>query len=237
MKNQYIRRAQYKKGFIVPLLLAVIALLVIGGGIYIYNNKKAEAPTVVDTGVQQTNQVQQRTQTSANGQGGNQINIPSNSTTPVASNLSLYKSESCGFEISFPSQFVNWNRPLDQRLKQCPNSIPNEGQISALNLKSQVDCNINSVGESPAGCSFFEVSVSTHKVEIAGGDGVTEKSFVVDNIPADKIISLDSQLGQIYIQFQKNKLWYRYTHTFSPSDAKEAEKLSDLIISTFKFTK
>ncbi|MEK7128199.1 MAG: hypothetical protein AAB933_01370 [Patescibacteria group bacterium] len=31
-----------KKGFIVPLLLGIIALLVIGGGIYIYNNKKVE---------------------------------------------------------------------------------------------------------------------------------------------------------------------------------------------------
>lgn len=44
-----------QKGFIVPLLIAVIALLAIGGGIYVYNNKKTEAPAVVDTGTQQTN--------------------------------------------------------------------------------------------------------------------------------------------------------------------------------------
>lgn len=54
MKNsQYIRRAQYEKGFIVPLLLVIIAVLVIGGGVYIYNNKKVEAP-VTNTGTQQT---------------------------------------------------------------------------------------------------------------------------------------------------------------------------------------
>lgn len=55
MKNsQYVRQAQYKKGFVVPLLLAIIAVLIIGGGVYIYNNKKAEAPVVIDTGTQQT---------------------------------------------------------------------------------------------------------------------------------------------------------------------------------------
>lgn len=41
MKNsQYIRQAQYRKGFIVPLL-AAIALLVIGGGVYFYSQKKS----------------------------------------------------------------------------------------------------------------------------------------------------------------------------------------------------
>mgnify|MGYP001606502060 FL=1 len=44
-----------KKGFIVPVLLVIIALLVVGGGVYIYENKKAEVPAVVDTGTQQTN--------------------------------------------------------------------------------------------------------------------------------------------------------------------------------------
>jgi hypothetical protein len=37
-----------QKGFVVPLLIAIIALLVIGGGVYIYENKKAEAPTVLN---------------------------------------------------------------------------------------------------------------------------------------------------------------------------------------------
>lgn len=43
------------KGFIVPLLLVVIAILVIGFGVYIHENKKSEVPGVVDTGTQQTN--------------------------------------------------------------------------------------------------------------------------------------------------------------------------------------
>lgn len=48
-----------QKGFIVPVLLVIIALLVIGGGVYVYENKKTEAPVVVDT----TNQQQTNTQT------------------------------------------------------------------------------------------------------------------------------------------------------------------------------
>jgi hypothetical protein len=49
-----------QKGFVVPLLIAIIALLVIGGGIYVYENKKAEVPIVpVNTDIQATNQIQQ----------------------------------------------------------------------------------------------------------------------------------------------------------------------------------
>lgn len=44
-----------QKGFIVPVLLVIIAVLVVGGGVYIYKNKKVEVPAVVDNGTQQTN--------------------------------------------------------------------------------------------------------------------------------------------------------------------------------------
>ncbi len=38
-----------QKGFVVPLIIAIIVLLVISGSVYIYKNKKAEAPAVVNT--------------------------------------------------------------------------------------------------------------------------------------------------------------------------------------------
>lgn len=67
MKNQ--------KGFIVPLLVAIIAVLVIGGGIYISSIKKSEAPVFpTSTDVQTTNQVQQQTNTQ---------NPPATNNTPV----------------------------------------------------------------------------------------------------------------------------------------------------------
>ncbi|MDP2655831.1 MAG: hypothetical protein Q8P17_04955 [bacterium] len=44
---QYIRQVQYKKGFVPPLLLALIALLIIGGGTYVYvQNKPANLSAV-----------------------------------------------------------------------------------------------------------------------------------------------------------------------------------------------
>lgn len=52
-----------QKGFIAPVLLVIIALLVIGGGVYVYENRKVEAPAVVDTETQQSNQQETNTQT------------------------------------------------------------------------------------------------------------------------------------------------------------------------------
>jgi len=42
-----------QKGFAIPLIIAIIAVLAIGGGVYFYKNKKSEAPAIVDTGTQQ----------------------------------------------------------------------------------------------------------------------------------------------------------------------------------------
>jgi hypothetical protein len=47
----------------VPLLIGIIALLVIGGSVYVYQNKKTEIPPVVDNALQQSNQTQQTPQT------------------------------------------------------------------------------------------------------------------------------------------------------------------------------
>jgi len=51
-----------QKGFVASALLVIIALLVIGGGVYVYE-KKSKTPAVVDTGTQQSNQNQQQTNT------------------------------------------------------------------------------------------------------------------------------------------------------------------------------
>ncbi len=50
-----------QKGFILPLLIAVIAVLAIGGGIYIYETKKVEVPASTDLQVEQSNQTLQST--------------------------------------------------------------------------------------------------------------------------------------------------------------------------------
>lgn len=209
-----------QKGLI-GIILIIVVVTVLAVGWYFVFSKKSATPTET-----------QQTQIPNNGQGENQINIPSSGTVIDNKGLSLHKSESCGFEVSFPSQFVNWNQPSDPNPKQCPNSSLLDNQVDALSLKSRVDCNINSAGESPAGCNFFEIVVANNKIT-----GPTIEKTSVAGIPAEKLTIVDGGVAQILIQFENNKLWYRYTHTFSPADVNEAKKLSDLIISTFKFTR
>ncbi len=80
------------KGFIAPILLAIIALLVIGGGVYIYQNKKEKVPAVVDTEIQQPGQVQQQTDTKTS---------PVNTQTDT-SNWKTYTNAQYGFEFKYP---------------------------------------------------------------------------------------------------------------------------------------
>ena len=35
-----------QKGFVIPLIIAIVAILAIGGGVYVYENKKVEAPAI-----------------------------------------------------------------------------------------------------------------------------------------------------------------------------------------------
>ena len=109
MKNQY-------KGFIVPLLLGIIALLVIGGGMYVYESKKTEAPIVpVDTDVQTTNQVQQTTtqnppvttQQNTQPPAGNPT-VGNNNKIAVAG-MKQYTDSNFGFSFWYPSSWTVQN--------------------------------------------------------------------------------------------------------------------------------
>jgi hypothetical protein len=94
-----------QKGFVVPLLVAIIAVLVIAGDIYIYeNNKKSEAP-VVDTGLQQLVQQQTNTQTIPVTTRSNVSNNP-----PVVAKIAVIKLTSpSGGETYTNAIPVRWN--------------------------------------------------------------------------------------------------------------------------------
>ena len=89
------------KGFILPLLLGIIALLVVGVGVYVYKNKKVEVPIVPETGAQQSDQVQQtNTQTPAVNTHTNNSNSQSDT-----SNWKTYKNIKYNFEFKYPSDW------------------------------------------------------------------------------------------------------------------------------------
>src|SRR3989344_4348691 len=99
-----------KKGFIVPVLLVIIALLVVGGGVYIYENKKAEVPAVVDTGTQQSNQNPQQTNTQTPPVTTQPVSQPStnNPTNPPTTKISVvgmkqYTDSNFGFSFWYPN--------------------------------------------------------------------------------------------------------------------------------------
>jgi len=116
MKNNF------KKGFIVPMLLAIIALLVVGGGMYILNNKKAEAPAPVDnTETQQTSQIQQQTSTQTT-----PVNTQANN-----SNWKTYTNTQYGFEFKYPADF-HINEGIDYKCadQNCLNVVITNGTRS-----------------------------------------------------------------------------------------------------------
>lgn len=66
-----------QKGFIVPALLAVIVMLIIGGGVYVYKNKKSETPTATNNTELQS---PTRQQTDGQNQQGNSTQVTSSKT-------------------------------------------------------------------------------------------------------------------------------------------------------------
>jgi|GEM_PF-5244601 len=87
-----------------PLLLALIAILLIGGGVYVYENKKIEVPVVVNTATQQSDQVQQRTSA------GNVL-------PPLQTISGFIKYVSpLGFQLSIPEGWIVKTRKDDAKL-------------------------------------------------------------------------------------------------------------------------
>ncbi len=74
-----------QKGFIVPVLLVIIALLVVGGGVYVYESKKTEAPIATSNTESQTSAQQQATNQSQ--QNNQPENIASGKSLAVCGNF------------------------------------------------------------------------------------------------------------------------------------------------------
>jgi hypothetical protein len=109
-----------QKGFIVPLLIAIIAVLLIGGGVYIYSNEKVEAPIVVDTNVPT-----QATSTQA--------------TSTQTSDWKTYTNTQYGFSFSYPSDVLS--TPVE-------NNVNGRIQITAPYLSTgPIDSNKVELGE------------------------------------------------------------------------------------------
>src|SRR3989344_5460953 len=95
-----------RKGFIVPLLMAIIAVLVISSGVYLYKSKKTESPAVVNPNqVQQTNKGTQNT------------NGDKNLLTDALKSISVYTANGICDATRYDSQdnYFDYNEYLYQR--------------------------------------------------------------------------------------------------------------------------
>jgi hypothetical protein len=99
-----------RKGFIVPLVIVIIALLAIGGGAYVYTHNKSADTTSVST--ETSNQTMTTVQNNSNitstpGQTAVKTNTTSSSSNTVSdkatnSSLKTYTNSQFGFSVKYP---------------------------------------------------------------------------------------------------------------------------------------
>ena len=89
-----------QKGFIVPVLLVIIVLLVVGSGVYVYKNKKAEIP-VTCTGTQQTNTQTQPVNTQQNTSNPSPTTENKNGGSDFKLNSEILSASAAGTRVSY----------------------------------------------------------------------------------------------------------------------------------------
>jgi hypothetical protein len=138
-----------QKGFVVPLLIVIIALLVIGGGVYVYENKKVGTPVVIDNATQQSDQVQQTN--TQNPSVSNPKNTPIIKTIPTSNPVSVRSS----ITVSSPNGGENYIAGNVITVKWTSNNVPTtnvanvslvreDGEYSGVTVDSQASANIAS---------------------------------------------------------------------------------------------
>jgi len=208
MKNQN------NKGFIVPVLLGVIALLIIGGGVYVYENKKVEPPTPINNEVQPVNQVQQTdTQNSPVNQ-NTTLNQPTQSNTVPSSNtvstkitvngMKQYTDSNFGFSFWYPSTWTVQETAMkgayaggtvQKTLTIAPPSVPNVRNGDAITIDEFYSptreisiakdlCSPMSGSSVAAHRYYFDTNTHTWMVEVPAYTGQSERDGSQYSVPA-----------------------------------------------------
>ncbi len=147
-----------QKGFVVPLLIGIIALLVVGGGVYIYQNEKIEVPEVVDT-TQLTNQIQQQTNTQASPVSIQRINVPSQ--TDSSFNIIAPNTSQPSITILSPNGGEMWQEGIVYPIRWSAKNISGNQTIKLVNSNNTVirtiDPNVKTVN---GGTGLYQLSWS-----------------------------------------------------------------------------
>lgn len=198
-----------QKGFIVPFLLVIIAILVVGGGVYIYESKKVETPSaVVDTGTQPANQNQQQTNTQIPPASTQPINPPTNNPTNFPTTkisvvgMKQYTDSNFGFSFWYPSSWTVQNGSMQdtyvggtvqKTLVVSPDSNTSRGDAIVINEFNSPTreitiardlCSPMSGSSVAAHRYYFDTNAHTWMVETPAYSGQSEKDASTYNVPA-----------------------------------------------------
>ena len=201
-----------QEGFVVPLLITIIALLIIGGGVYTYKSNNIATVSTNSTEVQKSNQVQIPDQQKIQ-------NSQSTSQPGPTSAWKTYSNTKYGFEVQYPPNgFLtgdNYRFSADINDYVIEIRIPSP-QAFLIEVTSQKDLE-----------SFSKSSIS-----LAKQNGGTVKNITVGGVPAVEIFT-KSMEGDEYrsVLFVKNGNGY-YINLLGPG-FENSEKM----LTTFKFTK
>ncbi|MES3005776.1 MAG: Ser-Thr-rich GPI-anchored membrane family protein [Patescibacteria group bacterium] len=204
-----------QSGFIIPLILSIIAILAVGGGVYVYQeNKKVEVPVpVVDTNTQATVETQQTA--TQNPSAVTQQNTV-NTSVSVSATLKTYTNSKHGYSIQYPSDAVVTSVDSGTDASSCVSIKKGLGFIL-----------INSGANDPCGSTGVGIGAIRIQEEVQVGDKkYTSTGFTSKTNTTDYFFSFDvAQNTSIY--FGMNSL---------TSNAEYVKALSDIkvIISTFK---
>jgi len=184
-----------QRGFILPVILGIAAGLIICGGIFLYQNKKAEAPVEKNTETLQLNQNEQ------------QVNVPTQPTDTintsnsrvVASDWKTYKSSDWGFQISYPPQY----RFLDQNLNSTGPLhylIPQKPPAESGNYGTIVEI-ANVAGDSSVK-GILQIAISGLKVKDLKDLNAKLQAQIASSEASNKKNGLSVTLGSISINGQ-----------------------------------
>lgn len=213
-----------QKGFIAPILLAIIALLVIGGGAYIYQNKKVEVSVPIDVETQQINQI------------GQQTNIQTSPVNTQTNNLNwkTYINNQYGFEFSYPKDWeinvqssrIGLNSSENQKVLEQADK-----EIKAGKRLEGVPDNISIIIDNK---SLFNQTLEQYVQKNKNSGFRNPEKIFISDLPAYKGF-LDGLFTGDSILFEHSG--YLFNIVATNESVGMNKELTNKILSTFKFTK
>ena len=231
----------YKKGFIVPLIIAIVTVLVIGGGAYIYKTQKVEAPVVNTNSATSTLVGNDRDAHGCIGSAGYswcaekskclrvwEEKCEATTSTNVTTSLKKYSNSDWGIEFEYPN---------DWKLGQLGSEISLESPDFEY-LNAELDSRVLKGSLITINYPRLEAIVSVENY-VNSIEGVSEKiNLKIDSIDAIGYYYGSGNQAKLFVNFIKNGYLYQIIFKSVGEEKKDRDyPVLNQILSTFKFTK